>query len=139
AHASRSCLRIFQKDNLLFGHALLAKEVDQLRIATILFRERIEHIFLLPLEHPDHKDPGPLRLPISTCDSRRVSRDTAKDDEKRNPRYFERASRVHFHLTLPCVTENEQSGESECQESKTATVYVNRRHFVHVLLSETRS
>jgi hypothetical protein len=65
--APRRSLRVFQKNYLFFGHALLTKILNQLRVAPVRLRKRIEHVAMLPLQHADDVNPRAAGLPISCC------------------------------------------------------------------------
>jgi hypothetical protein len=68
---------------VFFRHALLAKEIYQLRITPVCLRKRIEHVAILEFEQTHDKHPGSLRLPVSLSGGNSLGQGTAKDDENR--------------------------------------------------------
>jgi hypothetical protein len=56
---------ILEVDDLLGRYLLLLKELDQQLVAALALGKRVPHRLVLPLQRPDDKHPGALRLPVS--------------------------------------------------------------------------
>src|SRR5262252_7398865 len=82
-NTSRRRLRVFQKNDLFPGYALLSKEIHQLRVATVRLRKRCESVGVLELEQADNENPGVPWLPFSSAGRRRLCQRAAGNDQNR--------------------------------------------------------
>jgi hypothetical protein len=93
-------LSVAQVEDLRGGHALRLEELDQLPVAPVLLRERIPHLFVLPFERADDKDPRSPWLPVAPlrqdrhsahgCERQEQYDDTTTMFEKLIPSYSHR-------------------------------------------------
>jgi hypothetical protein len=88
-HLAGRCLGVLKVNQLFRGNTLLFEKRYQLRVATVLLREGFKHLAMLPLQGPDHENPGPLRLPVAglSCGVRVEEEATAQKNQERDSKF----------------------------------------------------